>query len=401
MRLLKVVVKGAGLFVNDTFSMDFYAADRVAGKEGPAYNHVHRLEETSNIYSQNVVGISGVNASGKSTTLKVIQLALDLIYAPYFMRRGYSKRYLPAKMRKGLVSQVVFWQGGSYYLLESEISVSRLADEGDSPNWFRIDDETLWRLTAARPNKAMIGDPDKFKSNAEVYLRRNQGAGDGKSVPLEARRFLRGNISIAVALSMSEEGGEQFDPDDILRTSHATAIVHAFDSSVELLEWDAAADAFRLQFHGEEERMVSSETVLDMLSDGTVVGIGLVERALVQLLTGGYMLIDEIEAGLNKSLVKSIIELFQSHASNPNGAQLIFTTHYIELLDYLPRKDDVYLLVRDGEFNTEVIKYSDRISRIENKKSEMVLANVIKGVMPSYPEIEGMRAYAREFVREK
>lgn len=113
------------------------------------------------------------------------------------------------------------------------------------------------------------------------------------------------------------------------------------------------------------------------------------------------MLIDEIEAGLNKSLVKSIIELFQSHASNPYGAQLIFTTHYIELLDYLPRKDDVYLLVRDKNFNSKVIKYSDRISRIENKKSEMVLANVIKGTMPSYPEVEGMRAYVREFVHEK
>jgi hypothetical protein len=82
MRLLKLVVKGAGLFVNDTFSMDFYAADRVSDREKPAYAHVHRLEKTSSIYSQNVVGISGINATGKSTALKVIQLALDLIDAP-------------------------------------------------------------------------------------------------------------------------------------------------------------------------------------------------------------------------------------------------------------------------------------------------------------------------------
>lgn len=366
---------------------------------GPAINHVYRLSENSSIYSQNVVGISGVNASGKSTALKVIQLALDLIYAPYFVRRSYSRRHMPAKMRKEMVSQVVFWQDGSYYLLESKLRVSKAAEEGDSPNWFRIDDETLWRLTAPRPNKAMFGDLDEFKHNAEVYLRRNQGEGEGKSVPLEARRFLRSNISIAVAVGVSDEGGEQFDPGDILRTAHATAIVHAFDSSIELLEWDVAADAFRLKFYGEEEHMVSSETVLDMLSDGTVMGVNLVERALIQLRAGGYMLVDEIEAGLNKSLVKSIIELFQSHASNPRGSQLVFTTHCVELLDYLPRKDDVYLFVRGKEFSAEVIKYSDRIKRIENKKSEVVLANAIRGVMPSYPEVEGMRAYAREFVR--
>lgn len=36
MRLLKVVVKGAELFANDTFAMDFYATDRVSGR-GASY----------------------------------------------------------------------------------------------------------------------------------------------------------------------------------------------------------------------------------------------------------------------------------------------------------------------------------------------------------------------------
>jgi hypothetical protein len=208
----------------------------------------------------------------------------------------------------------------------------------------------------------MAGDPEKFKRNAEVYLRRNQGTDDGKSVPLEARRFLRDNISIAVVLGTSDKGKEQFSPHDILRTSHATAIVHAFDSSVEVLEWMPAADAFRLKFYGDEERLVSSETVLDMLSDDTVAGIGFAERALIQLRAGGYLLIDEIGAGLSQSLIMTIIQLFQSPVTNPHGAQLIFTTNYVELLDFLPRKDSVYLLVRNKEFNTEVVKYSDRIS---------------------------------------
>jgi len=60
----------------------------------------------------------------------------------------------------------------------------------------------------------------------------------------------------------------------------------------------------------------------------------------------------------------------------------------------------VYLLIRNKNFTTDVVKYSDRIPRIENKKSEVVLANAIRGVMPGYPEVEGMRVYAREYVRE-
>ncbi len=135
---------------------------------------------------------------------------------------------------------------------------------------------------------------------------------------------------------------------------------------------------------------------------GALAGIGFAERALIQLRAGGYLLIDEIGAGLSQSLVMTIIQLFQSPVTNPHGAQLIFTTSYVELLDFLPRKDSVYLLVRNKGFNTEVVKYSDRISHIEkSKKSEVVLANVIAGSLPSYPEVQGMRAYAREFIRGK
>lgn len=401
MRLLKVVVRGAGLFSEGTFSIDFFAADRVAGKDGPFFNNVFRLGDTGSIYSQNVVAISGVNASGKTTALKEIWTVLELLLVPREMRSDPSGKSIPAKTAEHFSVQTVFWNEGKFYLLESNLRIAKGAEESNAIDWFRIDDETLWLLDALRPNKSMIADPETFKNSATVVLKRNGSDEDETAVPTNARKFLRDNVSIAIAVNASsKDSGELFELDDVLRASHATEVVHAFDSSVELLSWDSKLDAFHLKFVGEPERIVSERTVREILSEGTVVGIGMVERALNQLRVGGFILIDEIESGLNKSLIKSFIELFQSHATNPHGAQLIFTTHYIELLDYLPRKDNVYLLVRNKEFTTDVVKYSDRISRIENKKSEVVLANAIRGVMPSYPEVEGLRSYARGFVRE-
>ena len=401
MRLLKLVVKGAGLFSGDSFSMDFFAADRVAGKGDPFFNNVFRLGDAGSIYSQNVVAISGVNASGKTTALKIISAVLELLLVPYEMRSHHMGRIIPAKMSERFSVQAIFWNEGEFYLLESDLKLSKGAEESNTFNWFRIEDEILWLLDTQRPNKSMIADPKVFKDNASIMLKRNGSAGDKAAVSSEARKFLRDTVSIVVAVDVSsKESGEIFELDDVLRTSHATEVVHAFDSSVELLSWDSKLDAFHLKYVGEPERIVSERTVREMLSEGTVVGIGMVERALIQLRIGGFLLIDEIEYGLNKSLIKSFIELFQSHTTNPHGAQLIFTTHYIELLDYLPRKDNVFLLVRNKEFATDVVKYSDRIPRIENKKSEVVLANAIKGVMPSYPEVEGLRAYARGFVSE-
>ena len=84
--------------------------------------------------------------------------------------------------------------------------------------------------------------------------------------------------------------------------------------------------------------------------------------------------------------------------TNPHGATLLFSTHYSELLDVLRRKDNVIVLVRNESFETEVIKYSDRIARIENKKSDVIINNVIKGSMPKYPDVRAMRNYVRERV---
>lgn len=107
------------------------------------------------------------------------------------------------------------------------------------------------------------------------------------------------------------------------------------------------------------------------------------------------MLVDEIGYALSTSLTKVLIELFQSHVSNPCGAQLVFTTHRAEVLGYLPRRDDVYLLVRGGDHVDEVVKYAGCIRDDSCEKNEVLLANAIKGSTPSYPAVEGLRAYVR------
>lgn len=135
-----------------------------------------------------------------------------------------------------------------------------------------------------------------------------------------------------------------------------------------------------------------------LLSRGTVYGAEMVNQAVEILSVGGFLLVDEIEEAINRSLVATVIGLFASPVTNPRGAQLVFTTHYPELLDTLHRKDNVYLLVRGEDGRAEAVKYSERIRRIENKKSEVVLSDMIKGSMPRYPDVQALRDYVRERV---
>ena len=60
----------------------------------------------------------------------------------------------------------------------------------------------------------------------------------------------------------------------------------------------------------------------------------LLGRAVTVLRTGGYLIIDDLEKHFSKEIVHMILELFDMQESNPNGACIIFSTHYAEILDF-------------------------------------------------------------------
>ena len=86
--------------------------------------------------------------------------------------------------------------------------------------------------------------------------------------------------------------------------------------------------------------------------------------------------------------------------TNPHGAQLVFSTQYLELLDFLHRKDGIYLLRRTQNYKTEVVKYSDCEIHIENKKSEAFINNIITGALPRYPNVQDTYLYVLDYINK-
>lgn len=70
------------------------------------------------------------------------------------------------------------------------------------------------------------------------------------------------------------------------------------------------------------------------------------DRVLQVLSAGGVLIVDEIDAGLHPRLSAALLRLFTTAASNPHGAQLLFTTHDTTLLDHL-RRDEVVFVEKD------------------------------------------------------
>lgn len=79
---------------------------------------------------------------------------------------------------------------------------------------------------------------------------------------------------------------------------------------------------------------------------------------------GGTLIIDELEASLHPTLAQHIVRQFNEPESNPNNAQLIFTTHDTNLLgttlgEPALRRDQVWLTEKDKEGATVVYPLTD------------------------------------------
>lgn len=92
-------------------------------------------------------------------------------------------------------------------------------------------------------------------------------------------------------------------------------------------------------------------------SSGTQSAYHLLSLILPLLKTGGIMIYDELEGDLHPHMIEPILQLFFSPRTNPHNAQIIFTTHSIEVLNYLQKNQAI--LVEKNDSASEAWKLSD------------------------------------------
>ena len=121
-------------------------------------------------------------------------------------------------------------------------------------------------------------------------------------------------------------------------------------------------------------------------SDGTRKLMALapaIERALE---CGGLLLVDELEKEMHQLMVEMIVSKFQSQSSNPNHAQIVFTTHDTELLNMnLLRKDQLYFADKSKKDGASEL-YS--ISELQTPTNENIRKGYLLGKYGGTPDIE-------------
>lgn len=98
----------------------------------------------------------------------------------------------------------------------------------------------------------------------------------------------------------------------------------------------------------------------DMESEGSQKLFDLTGPIFITLDSGSVLVVDELDAKMHPLISQYIIRLFNNSESNPNNAQLIFSTHDTHLLSSkLLRRDQIWFTEKDNKEQTDLYCLTD------------------------------------------
>lgn len=371
MKLLKLTVKGLPHFKN-ILDIDFVAQQRVEDDDKERLCNVF-----SNIYVNEAISFVGINASGKTTILKAISFVMKMLNNES-INNIQSKTIMDDLDDKQQVIITSFFFDGTY-INKLESSIEKEVNVLDGSEKLIIRDEKLWSKEIS-----------KIKTKKNMF---DFADSDLKEKRDSNEQYLMDDVSIIVAEN-KKKNMSIFICDMLEWTDHnilnvlgrfPKELLTFLDPSIEYLECSLKEKKvdIRLKFYGKEEIVINSPRILEnYLSSGTIKGLGVFMSATFSFIEGGYLIVDEIENHFNREIVATLIRFFMDKKVNKNGATLLFSTHYSELLDEFDRNDSIYIVRNKEGIGAENL--SNILKRNDIKKSEVYDSDYLGGTVPAY-----------------
>lgn len=354
--LLRLKVSGFRM-LSDDFFLDFLTKARVNSNDD---DNSEVIKIANNLYTYNLMAFTGSNSSGKSTTLELIKNVLILMKTGRWSYRKNDFNSSNIKMH------IEFFLDDCIYVYDANIlPIDNLTDGRIISPYCRIINE---RIKYAKYD----GKAGKNYLNDLKFLEDYSATGIDDTSKLI---FLCKEKSNGYYLSEFSKNGVLvnnifFDSLNFLGSELTKEIIRLLDDSIEYINFDGKDNVYFKRFNSEEVSITKIE-MLGLLSNGTIKGIDLYIRVALLLKTGGIMVIDEIENCFHKNLVSNLLFLITDKTLNKNNAQIIFSTHYVEILDIFDRRDNIFILHKiDGKITLENLyeNYEFRTEILKSKK---------------------------------
>lgn len=373
MQILKIKINGLPLFA-DGFEFDLYAKQKVSNDKNEMLTKLF-----SNVYTNNVISTIGINASGKTTTLKAISFFIQMLTnKPINSINSNTLLNCVDKNEEVCVETYFYDNSESIYKLQTYIENT---SDVNQMNKFVITNETLWKksIKSVRSKKDLFqyddGNIVEQRRTDDVYLL------DDVSIIIKLNKTSKFELSLIDSIEWTNLNSIRITEDFPME------LVKFLDPSIEYLELKSKNNdenlELKLKFINKNEISLGSFKELEkFLSSGTIKGINIFLATMITLKNGGYIIIDELENHFNMEIVATLVRLFTDNSTNNKGATIIFSTHYIELIDSLERNDCIY--VTNNLNGIKIDNLASILKRNDVKKSEWFQSGYLEYTTPSY-----------------
>ena len=360
MKILKIKISGYKL-LEDNFEIDFLSKARVNSSD----KEDEVIELDDNLFIPTTTVFTGKNASGKTSVLSMFEFVSELLYNA---RIKYDK--LDFRSNK-IELTVFFYKSKTIYKYQGIVNIPE-ANILKETNYCYFTNEKIY---SKKYNKSYAKRIIDMPFDLEMVQK--------SSVPDTSILYgFTANHSLVVN---SNEWFHNYKIEEIFELFNIfevtpklmLKITNLFDESIEKFEYDPIKKLFILNMKSIGENTYGEKEVDMLLSDGTKKGLFMFGLTIAILKMGGTLIIDEIENSFHKNLVENIIMIFNDKRINTKNANLIFSTHYVEILDIFRRRDNIFIM-RKNSYITACNLYADFKDRIDLSKSNQFNNNTFQ-----------------------
>ncbi|OFO59814.1 hypothetical protein HMPREF3023_01060 [Peptoniphilus sp. HMSC075B08] len=388
-KILNIKFNNINIFEGNIY-FDFFANDRVVNEEGT-------FSLSKSIYANNIISVVGLNAVGKTTLLKIIHFVMEIVINNKSLNEINNTFLTPIDK---FSYEVTFFFNNRFHKILSFV------ERDKDKNEVRIKYTNEYLTSIARSNitskvklKELLIDKELDENNSDIVRNKLDNS---------LKLILKEDDSIITMITKENQSLVRDMIDNVnlnflnVKKSVPSEVLNLFDENIDFIkrENEDSDSNLMLKFKNSNSVYSTGNPFIwgELISSGTIKGNSLADMTLEVLKHGGYLLVDELENHLNKQLVKVFIDLFRNKEINKNGATIIFTTHYPEIIDFMNRSDNIYVLRRNLEKRANIELLSDLVERDDLKKSDVLLSNYIKGTAPSYEAVKYFRDYIKSEV---